>query len=201
MDTNRIIFSLYDMSLSLIFGLLTIYIALKVIDKLVLRENTLKMVKEGNISIALFKAVLIICTLLLIQTSVISSGSALQTMVESHNKITVQIFMISLGYFLLFYAISLIFSVLLILISFFVYIKATVNLDEIAEIKKNNIAVSISLSLVILGMTLFIRPSFHNLIGSFVNYNALQTQQINTSGTDGKGGITPKKIAPPKSIK
>lgn len=196
MDTNRIIFSIYDVSLSLIFGLLTIYIALKVIDKLVLRVKTLKMVKEGNVSIALFKAILIICTLLLIQTSVQSSNSALQTMVEAHNKITLKIFMISLGYFFLFYAISLLFSVLLILISFYVYIKATVDIDEIAEIKKNNIAVSISLSLIILGMTLFIRPAFNNLIGSFVNYNALQVEQVDTNKTSNGGGVVPKKVAP-----
>ncbi|EAY29322.1 DUF350 domain-containing protein [Microscilla marina] len=196
MDTNRIIFSIYDVSLSLVFGLLTIYIALKVIDKLVLKVNTLKMVKEGNISIALFKAILIICTLLLIQTSIKSSNSALQTMAEAHNKITIKIFMISLGYFFLFYVISLTFSVLLILISFFVYIKATIDLDEIAEIKKNNIAVSISLSLIIFGMTLFIRPAFHNLIGSFVNYNALQVEQVDTKNKG--GGVVPKRIAPPR---
>ena len=101
---NKIIFSLYDTSLSLIFGLLTIYIALRVIDKLVLRENTLKMVKEGNASIAIFKGVLIICTLLLAHNSVTSSSAALQTMVFNYGgKLTGKIFMISFGYFLLFY--------------------------------------------------------------------------------------------------
>lgn len=195
MNTKNIIFSIYDMSLSLIFGLLTIYIALKVIDKLVLKVNTLKMEKEGNISIALFKAVLIISTLLLIQTSVASSNSTLQTLVEAHNKITVKIFLVSFGYFLLFYSISLVFSVLLILISFYVYIRTTVNLDEIAEIKKNNIAVSVSLSLVILGMTLFIRPSFDNLIKSFVTYDI--RVDTNTQNSDGKG-IVPQKNVPPK---
>lgn len=190
---NKIIFSLYDTSLSLIFGLLTIYIALRVIDKLVLRENTLKMVKEGNASIAIFKGVLIICTLLLAHNSVTSSSAALQAMVESHgNKLTGKIFMISFGYFLLFYVISLVFSVLIILISFYVYIKATVDLDEIAEIKKNNIAVSISLSLVIFGMILFVRPSFDNLMKSFINYDAF-SDKIQVKEKNGKGGITPGK--------
>ena len=191
---NKIIFSLYDTSLSLIFGLLTIYIALRVIDKLVLRENTLKMVKEGNASIAIFKGVLIICTLLLAHNSVTSSSAALQTMVFNYGgKLTGKIFMISFGYFLLFYVISLVFSVLIILISFYVYIKATVDLDEIAEIKKNNIAVSISLSLVIFGMILFVRPSFDNLMKSFINYDAFSDKQINVEKKNEKGSIKPGK--------
>ncbi|HAS39332.1 MAG TPA: hypothetical protein DCS93_02580 [Microscillaceae bacterium] len=191
---NNVIFSLYDTILSLIFGLVTIYISLRVIDKLVLRESTLKMVKEGNTSIAIFKGVLIICTLLLTYNSIESSGAALRTMVFNYGgNLTGKIFLISLGYFLLFYAISLVFSVLVILISFYVYIKATVDLDEIAEIKKNNIAVSISLSLVIFGMTLFIRPSLDKLTQSFINYDAFSDKQINVDNKDKKGGITPSK--------
>lgn len=196
MNQNLFIFSLYEVSLSLIFGLLTIYIALKIIDKLVLKVKTLEMIKQGNVAIAVFKGTLILCTLMLVQNSVFPSVDAFRAMASAHNTLNFTMFGISFGYFILFYSISLIFSILLILLTFFIYIKATTNVDEIAEINKNNLAVSFIISIIILGMTLFMRPAFNNLITSFVDYSKLQKIEIQDTNTGG-GNVKIQKINPP----
>ena len=76
---------------------------------------------------------------------------------------------------MLFYAISLAFSLIILSTSFYVFIKATANVDEMSEIKNNNnIAVSILVSFVMIAITMFIRPAFDNFIASLVNYNKLE---------------------------
>jgi len=194
MNQNLFIFGVYEVSLSLIFGLLTIYISLKIIDKLVLKVKTLEMIKQGNVAIAIFKGTLILCTLMLVQNSVFPSVDAFRAMAAAHNTLNLTMFGISFGYFLLFYSISLIFSILLILLTFFIYIKATTNVDEIAEINKNNLAVSLIISIIILGMTIFMRPAFNNLITSFVDYSKLQKIGLEQKETE-NGKI--QRINPP----
>jgi len=95
-------------------------------------------------------------------------------MVITHQAFTIKMFLISFGYFLLFYAITLIFSYLLILSAFYVFISATAKLDEIQEIKNNNIAVAILVGAVLLSVTLYMRPSLGNLVHSFVDYRSLE---------------------------
>ena len=79
--------------------------------------------------------------------------------------------LISFGFFLFFYLVTTVLSIGVLFAATWLYLKATVNIDEIKEIKKNNMAVSIMLSLVILGMTLFIQPSVSRFIASIVRYD------------------------------
>lgn len=150
------------------------------------------MIKQGNVAIAVLKGILILCTLMLVQNSVFPSVDAFRAMASAHNTVNLTMFGISFGYFMLFYSISLIFSIILILLTFFIYIKATTNVDEIAEINKNNLAVSI----IILGMTLFIRPAFNNLVTSFVDYSELQKIKVNPKNSEGNE-VKIQKINPP----
>ncbi len=174
MKSSLILFTTYELLLALIFGLLTIYLSVRVLNKIILKVDFFKLIREGNIAIAVFEGTLIVCALLLVENSILPAVDALRTMVLANDGFTFQMFLISFGYFLLFYIISLAFSLLLLSVSFYVFIKATADVDEMAEIKANNIAVSILVSLVMVGVTMFIRPSFDNFIASLVNYNKLE---------------------------
>jgi hypothetical protein len=197
MDYHLTLFAIYDVMLSLIFGLTTVYFSIKVINKVFLKIDVLSMIREGNISIAIFEGALIVSTLLLVQNSVLPSVDALRTMVLANHGFTWTMLGISLLYFLLFYLISLTFSFLLIILTFYIFIKSTVEIDEVSEIKNNNTAVAILISLVILSTTLFIRPSLKNFNASLINYEALEKDMIKgDEGYDNQEMIVPQ-IAPP----
>ncbi len=176
MKSSLVLFTSYELILAFIFGLLTLYLSFKVLNNFVLKIDFFRLVGEGNTAVAIFESSLIICILLLVENTILPSVDALRTMVLAGNGLTFQIFSIAFGYFLLFYVIALAFSLLLLTIAFYVFIKATVNVDEMAEIKKNNVAVSLLVSAVMLGMTLFIRPAFDNFMRSLVNYNKLENR-------------------------
>ncbi len=174
MNIELLVLTTYQMLLALTFGLLTVFITLRIINKYILRIDFLELVREGNIALAIFEGVLIFCVLFLVEISILPSVDALRTMVITHRVFTFKMFAISFGYFLLFYAISLVFSYLLIMSAFYVFISATAKLDEVKEMKKNNIAVALLVSAVLLSVTLYIRPSLGNLVNSFVDYRTLE---------------------------
>ena len=174
MNTNLIMFSFYELALSLTFGMITIFIAGKVIDVLVLKRPIVSFVLEKNQSVSLFSATIIFSTLLMVHSSILPSVNSLQTLVASSNEITAKMFVIVFGYFVLYYLIALVISISVIFLSIYVYMVATVKVDELSEIKKDNFALTIILCVSIMGLTLFIKPSVEHLLGSLVNYEVGQ---------------------------
>jgi len=174
MKSNLVLFTTYELLLALIFGLLTIYLCIRVINTLILKIDFFRLVREGNIAVALFEGVLVLCALILVENSILPAVDALRTMVLATGGFHVNMLLISFGYFMLFYIISLAFSLILLSVCFYVFIKATKDVDELKEIKNNNIAVTLVISVVMVGITMFIRPSFNNFIGSLINYNKLE---------------------------
>lgn len=190
MNQQLIFVALYETVLSLIFGLLTLYLALKIVDKLILKQDSLRTIQEGNLAVAVFKGALVLSIFLMTQNSIEPSVQALKVMVLSSGKLKAGMLAIAFAYFIVFYLISLVGSLLLILISLNVYVTATKDIEELQEIKNKNVAVSVLLSFVIVGITIFIRPAFDNLITSFVDFSGLTRYEQ----------AEDNRIAPPPSI-
>ncbi len=182
MFTRTLFFSSYETIVSLIFGLLTIFIVYKIIDKTFLRKiNTDQSLNSGNVAVAIFSGTIVLCTLLLVQTSILPSVEAMRTMVLTQAKVTFSIVGISFLYFLLFYVVSFVISIIIILLAIAIYMKATTQIDEIDEITKNNISIAVIMSIVILGLTLFIRSPVKRFISSMINYDAIESSNVDKS--------------------
>lgn len=194
MNFELLILTTYQMTLALAFGLLTVFITLRIVNKSILKIDFMDLVRQGNISLAIFEGVLIFCVLFLVETSILPAVDALRTMAITYQTYTLKMFVISFGYFLVFYAISLIFSYILIISAFYVFISATAKLDEVKEIKNNNIAVAILVSAVLLSVTLYIRPSLGNLVQSFVDYRSLEKPAMLEPTQDKDAPPPPKTI-------
>ena len=171
MDITTIILATYETVLSVVFGLLTIFLVTKTLNKSLLKSDSDNALVEGNVSIGLLAGTLILCNLMLIQPSILPTINSLQAMIAGENGFTLNAFLISFGFFLVFYVITASISIGVLFLTTWLYLKSTVNIDEMEEINNNNIAVSIMLSLVVIGMTLFIKPSLDRFVSAFVNYD------------------------------
>ena len=171
MDLRIIFLATYEMILSVVFGLLTIFLVNKMFNWTLLKSDSENSLAHGNISMGIFAGTLVVCNLMLVQPSILPSINTLQTMLTGRESMDLSLILISFGFFLFFYLVTTVLSIGVLFAATWLYLKATVNIDEIKEIKKNNMAVSIMLSLVILGMTLFIQPSVSRFIASFVRYD------------------------------
>jgi uncharacterized membrane protein YjfL (UPF0719 family) len=199
MDFQAIFFASYETILSLIFGLVTVYISTRILNLTFLKSaRNGSLLLENNTAASIFAGMMIICILILVHSSVLPSVDALRTMVLGQNKITFSIVALSFGYFLLFYLIALVISLSFIWLTVQIYMVATVHVDEIKEIRKNNIAVAIILSSVLLGMTLFIRPPVNRFISSLVNYESLEIIKKKKIPTTKKQGIKGKETTIPQ---
>jgi hypothetical protein len=202
MDLRTVFFASYELLISVIFGLITVYICIKVLNKSYLRSKKGNLLLQGNVAASIFAAVMIIVVLILVQGSVLPSVDALRTMVLAGEGITFSVVAISFGYFLLFYVIALVISIAVIFLTTQIYLVATVHIDEMNEIRQNNVGVAILLSAVLLAMTLFIRTPVQRFIGSLVNYESLERIPVDNQGKsqppDKEELVTPEKKVMPQ---
>ena len=110
MDFQTIFFSSYEVAVSLIFGLLTVIITLKVLGRTFLRSADGDLQLRGNTAAGLVSAATVLSVLVLVHGSVLPSVDALRTMVLGEKEISFTVVAIAFGYFLVFYAISLVIS-------------------------------------------------------------------------------------------
>ncbi len=173
MDFQTLFLSAYEVALSLVFGLLTVFIVIKLVERTFLeREEG----KTSNLATSIFTGSTVLCVLLLVQSAVLPSVDAMRAMVLGHSAITASVVAISFGYFLAFYAISLMIGLAVIFLAIQIYMVATTDVDELAELRSNNVGVAVVLAAVLLGTTLFVRPPVERFIGSLVDYDALEAE-------------------------
>ena len=98
MDFHLVFFPSYELLISLIFGLLTVYIATRFINLVFLKANDDEERFKSNVSISLFTGGMIVCVLILVQGSVLPSVDALRTMVLGQEEISFSILAISFAY-------------------------------------------------------------------------------------------------------
>jgi hypothetical protein len=202
MDWTTFFFATYEIVLSIIFSLLTIFITQLFLNNTLLNTKIPGNDYSKNLSIAIFAGSIIISVLLLVNSSILPAVDTLRTMVLASEKFTFRMIGVSLLYFLLFFMITLFFSILIMWLAIKVYFKATLNLDEMEELRNKNMAVSVMMSMVVLGIALFVRPSLSRFISSLVHYEKLETitsPDVEEQPADEGELIVPlKKIEPKK---
>ena len=103
MDITTIILATYETILSVVFGLLTIFLVTKTLNKILLKTDSDNALAKGNISIGLLAGTLIVCNLILVQPSILPTINSLQAMTSGESGFTLNAFLISFGFFLVFY--------------------------------------------------------------------------------------------------
>lgn len=175
MDWKTFFFASYEVVLSVVFSLFTVFLTMKILHKFMFRNKDKQTYAYfDNIAISIFSGAIIVSVLILVNSSISPSIDTLRTMVFSANSISVQMVGITFFYFLLFFVLAIFFSMLIIFLTLKVYIAATRKLDEFAALKEKNIGVAVVMSLVILGISLSVKPSLQRFISSLVQYESLE---------------------------
>jgi hypothetical protein len=204
MNWNTFIFASYEMLLSIVFGLFTVFITKKVLSKTFLKNEENPDSPYQNIAISIFSGMLILCNLLLVSTSISPAVDILNVLVMTGQPLTPGIFATSFVSFLLFYIIAIVMSISLIFLTTKVYMDATRNIDEMKELRNKNISVSLVMSIVLLGITISVRPPLQRFIFSMVNY---EKHQIEAQGTlsepegDAEGVKEGEMVVPQKKVR
>lgn len=198
MDWNTFFFASYEIVISVLFSLLTIFFTKLIINKMFVKVNKDEL--KDNIALALFNGSIIISVLILVNSSILPSVDTLRVMVLATEVITFNMVLLSFLYFLLFFAITVFFSIIILLLAITVFFKATGYVDEMKELKNKNISIAIMVSMVIIGITLFVRPSLNRFISSLIHYEKFETKSMEQGSEEATPGemIVPLEQLEPK---
>lgn len=171
---NVIFLSSYELILSFISCMITIYLATKFLNKYVLSKPVEWFIKEKHEAGCLISGALVFSVLYLVHGSIKHSTSALQSLLMSHGKYSLTIVGVALSHFVVFYFITFAIGFGTIFVVSIIYRKmmATINFDHEVEVQKS-LGLSMFLSFIVLSATMFIQPAMNNFLGSLVLHHML----------------------------
>lgn len=171
---NVMYLTIYELSLSLLFSLITVYLATVFMNKFVLSKPVEWFIKEKHKSGCLISGALILSVLFLVSGSISQSTTALQSLLLSHNGFSIKIFAIAFAYFMVFYAITFLTSFVILFVISEIYRKMMAPIDFDIEIeKKDNLGLSIFLVCILFSIILFIQKPLNHFLGSLVFHEYL----------------------------
>lgn len=168
MNYHLIILGLIEIILSVLSGVLIYFISLKVFSLLTKDINEAKEIKNNNIAVSILVSSFLFCIMLLIKESI---GPSMETL--SFTLIPVNISIKNVGYavlrILIMFIISAFFAFIFLWASMLVFMLLTSKINEMQEIKKNNIAVSIMVGVLIISLAIIILDPLKTLLKGFVS--------------------------------
>ena len=159
-------YGLLELGISILLGVLVLYISYRVVDKLIRKKYNIEI---NNTAYAIF------CSSVLFSVAYLISGVKAPIlnsvrMIQDQANYDGIILLDGLKYTGIFLAIILIVITLVNLLSILLFTLMTKNINEFEEIKKNNIAVSIITAIVIVSISLLTKDSLYLILESFVPY-------------------------------
>ena len=166
MNEKVFYYGLLELGISILIGVLVLYISYRVIDKLIRRKYDIDI---NNTAYAIF------CSAVLFSVAYLISGIKAPIlnsvrMIQDQANYDGIILLDGLKYTGLFLVIIIIVITLVNFLSIFLFTLMTKNVKEFEEIKKNNIAVSIVTAVVIISISLLAKDSLYLILESFVPY-------------------------------
>ena len=157
--------ALTELLISIIIGVTLLYFTFSIINKFIRRKNG---IKYNNISFAIFTSSIIFSVGYLladIKAPILNTLRLLRENPDYTGNIYVD------GFKYGFTIIIIIASIYLVnVLSFYLFSMMTKTLNEFEEIKKDNIAVAIISSVIIIAVSLMLKDSLYFLLDTFVPY-------------------------------
>jgi uncharacterized membrane protein YjfL (UPF0719 family) len=147
----QLVVALIQLVAGLLLSMGSVYIALKMYDKLTPKIDEWKELKRGNAAVGIVLSGVIIAIAIIIQDGVAGITSAIAPGMD--------VTLVSIG--LVIGVINLLISVLAAVVSVYVAVKVldwiTVDMDEMEELKKGNVAIAIFMASVLVAVSFVIR--------------------------------------------
>ncbi len=169
MDTHRIQLAIFEISASLIIGVMILYLTYFILRKLIKKKHS---IANDNVAYAIFVGA-ILFSVGYIVSSVIEPLLSTFRLFNKPDETVFSLFGQIAKYLFIFFTISTIIAYITNLLGIILFTTLTRNVNEMEEIKNNNVAVSIITASIIIVLTLFIKDGVILLLESIVPYPEL----------------------------
>jgi uncharacterized membrane protein YjfL (UPF0719 family) len=151
----------------LVFGVLVgacgIFLGTRVLQKLLHDEDTDRELRSGNLSIGILQAAALLALGLLVQPAVQATFDAMDLLYRGQS-LTARMFPRFFVYAVLHVGTSMMVGAGVIAIGTFMYARLTRGVDELAEVRRGNVAPAITLAAVIVVMSLMAAPGLRSIL-------------------------------------
>jgi uncharacterized membrane protein YjfL (UPF0719 family) len=172
MNVNLLIISLFQICAGLILGTTLLFIAFKLMSSWLKKSHQ---ITEQNTSTGLLIGSVLFSVGYFITSIIEPLITTFRMLMKNYASIGMVIglgCLYMLGYFIL----AFIFSFLVVVVSFFLFTLFTRKIDEIKEIRENNIGIAIIIAVVIVTMGVIVGNGFTLLTESIIPFPALPSK-------------------------
>ncbi len=169
MDLVLLLTGLLQVVLSLLIGVIFIYTASKVFQRMIEGINETEELKNNNIAVAILNSSIVLAIIIVVRNSIETSITIFSNTIRNPETIPITYIKtaaIMLGHIIL----SGILAFFAVYISLLFFMKLTKDLDELMEIKKNNVAVSVFLSVIIIAIALLLEPGIRTMLDALIPF-------------------------------
>ena len=177
MNFTLLIIAIVQIAISLVVGILLIYFASKVFQNLTRGINDIEELKQNNIAVAILNAAIVLSLIIVVRNSIDSSITVFANTLRDPSSVVsdyLEMALIMIGQILLASVIA--FSA--INFGLQIFMKLTKDLKELLEIKKNNIAVSVLLSVILVSLALLLQPGIVALLDALIPFPSVSLIDI-----------------------
>ncbi len=174
---GMLIYGLVYLLVAFVFGTFTIFLFFKLFNALIKNIDDMQELRQNNIAVGILNSALILAISLFISESIQTAMEAFKNNIivfgselNSAEKWKTVVIM------LCHYVMSLVIAFIILWFSIKLFTMLTRNLDEFSEIKKNNQAVAILLAVVIISMSIVLRPGVGKFLKGVIDYPIPQAQ-------------------------
>lgn len=152
-----------DIVVSLVTGLLIFFISFKVFTVLTRDIDEIDQLKKNNIAVALLVSAFVFGVMLLVKSSIVPSVDALTAAIQKSSGIGYALLRV-----LIVYVMAAVFAFIVIWFSVKLFMMLTRDIDEMAEIGKNNYSVALVLTSIIASVALIMAKPLQTMLQSAV---------------------------------
>lgn len=174
-NTATLLQGLLELPLALLGTIVVFILGIKLSDLLTLRIKEAEEIKQNNLAAAIYTAAIILSVVLLVQASLAPSYLVLGKILAAEQRDVGEI-LLALGRIVLFFIGSALVALLLLRLALWLFMLLTRKIDEMGELKKNNVAVAILLAVVTVAIAILVKHGMQVVLEGF----AVQAQPMSS---------------------
>lgn len=153
-DWTLLSLGIVELILTIIMSIIMVFIGYWAFTLFTKKIKETEELKNKNTAVGILSASVIISMGIMLKSAVDPSITTLRLLIKGGINLTD--ILIAVGFFLMFFALTMIIALFVILLSSFLFNKLTTNIDEYTEIKNNNIGVAIVFGAVIISISILV---------------------------------------------
>ena len=177
MNLSLLISGVLQLFLSLFIGIIFIYAGFKFFHKRIKSINEIEELKKNNIAVAILNASIILALVIMVKNA-IEPAITVFSMALRNPYATFSSFLQTAGIMLVQIILAGFIAYVSIYLAISLFTHLTKDLDELGEIKKNNIAVSIVLGVVIISISLLMQQGIKSILDALIPFPSVSLKDI-----------------------